>query len=236
MSRTKRILIVGVGGLGHPLAWILARSGLCEVTLADDDVVEEANLHRQILFEAADVGLPKTEAARKALAVACPGTKVAVHDGRILPANAIELVSSFDGVVEGSDNFATKFLVADACHLAKVPVVHGAAVRWHGTALAVGALGRPCYRCVFEDIPMGAQDNCDTAGVMGPVVGIVGAIQADLAIAGLEQRDVAGTLVTYDGKAEVLRRRQVMARGDCELCGERATIRIIDAARYGAGG
>jgi molybdopterin/thiamine biosynthesis adenylyltransferase len=224
---------VGVGGLGSPAAIALARAGVGTLGLADDDEVEASNLHRQILFGEGDVGAKKTAAAARAIARWASGeVRVVVHDTRVLPANAVEIVSQYDVVVEGSDNFATKFLVADACAIARVAVVHGAAVRWYGTALAVGSRGRPCYRCLFEDLPHGHAPNCAEAGVIGPVVGIVGAAQADLAVATLLGQPVAGTLATFDGKADVWRRRTVSPRPGCELCGSEARPRAIDPTRY----
>jgi molybdopterin/thiamine biosynthesis adenylyltransferase len=229
-----RVLLVGVGGLGSPAAIALAHAGVGTLGIADDDVVELSNLHRQILFDEADVGAPKLEAARRALPRWASDIQVCVHPTRLLPHNARDLVSGYDLVVEGSDNFATKFLTADACALEGVAVVHAAAVRWHGTVLAVGAQGRPCYRCLFEDLPTEHAPNCAEAGVMGPVVGIVGALQADLALAMLDGRDVAGTLVTFDGKADELRRRVIRPRRSCALCGEARTMAAIDPARYSA--
>jgi molybdopterin/thiamine biosynthesis adenylyltransferase len=157
---------------------------------------------------------------------------VNVHATRLLPSNAVALVSEYDLVVEGSDNFATKFLAADACALARVPVVHAAAVRWHGTVLAVGASGAPCYRCLFEDLPREDAPNCAEAGVIGPLVGVVGAIQAGLALAIIDGKDASGTLVTFDGKTDALRRITLRARPDCALCGAPAQIDRIDVARY----
>jgi molybdopterin/thiamine biosynthesis adenylyltransferase len=158
--------------------------------------------------------------------------RVNVHPTRLLPTNAVALVAGYDLVVEGSDNFATKFLAADACALARVPVVHAAAVRWHGTVLAVGASGAPCYRCLFEDLPREDAPNCAEAGVIGPLVGVIGAIQAGLALAMIDGNDVAGTLVTFDGKTDVLRRIPLRARPDCALCGAPAQIDRIDVAPY----
>jgi molybdopterin/thiamine biosynthesis adenylyltransferase len=231
------MLLVGVGGLGSPAAIALVRSGVGTIGIADDDEVEVSNLHRQILYGEADVGRSKPLAASLALAAwAEPeSVRVVVHGTRLLPGNALAIVSQYDVVIEGSDNFATKFLVADACALAGVAVVHGAAVRWYGTALAVGPGGRPCYRCLFEDLPNDHSPNCAEAGVMGPVVGVVGAIQADLALrllGGPEASSAYGALVTFDGKADVLRRRTLAPRPDCDLCGAGARIRRIDADRY----
>ncbi len=232
---SRKVLLVGVGGLGSPAAMALAGAGVGTIGLADDDEVEETNLHRQILFSASDVGTKKTTAAGRNLQTwARGGLTVVVHDTRILPVNAVDLVRGYDVVVEGTDNFATKFLVADACAIARVAVVHGAAVRWHGTALAVAAGGRPCYRCLFEDLPTEYSPGCSEAGVVGPAVGVVGAIQADLAISFLHGRAVQGTLVTFDGKARALRRRAIAPRPGCDLCGSGARIRAIDAGRYTA--
>jgi molybdopterin/thiamine biosynthesis adenylyltransferase len=232
----KSALLVGVGGLGSPVAIALAVAGVGTIGLADDDEVEETNLHRQILFREADVGAKKTAAAARSIGVWAGGApvRVVVHDTRLLPANAVELVRGYDVVVEGSDNFATKFLTADACAVAGVAVVHGAAVRWHGTALAVGPEGRPCYRCLFEDLPREYAPGCAEAGVVGPVVGVVGALQADLALAILSGRGPFGTLVTFDGKADVLRRRVIAPRPGCDLCGSDGPTRPIDAGRYSA--
>jgi adenylyltransferase/sulfurtransferase len=210
----------------------VGRLGLC-----DDDVVERTNLHRQILFDDADAsaGTPKLDAAARALGRAAPGVTVVLHRERLTPASAARLVAGYDVVVEGSDNFATKFLASDACALAGVPVVHASAVRWVGTAMAVAAAGRPCYRCVFEDVPRGdARDapNCAEAGVMGPVVGLVAAIQADLALSLLDGQPVAGQLVTFDGRTDAVRRRKVRSRSSCPLCGTAPSIRRIDSTAY----
>lgn len=227
-----RALVVGVGGLGCPAALVLARAGVGTLGLCDDDAVDLGNLHRQILFGEVDVGAPKLDAAATALRRAAGSSlELRLHRTRLLPENALELVRGYDIVLEGSDNFATKFLAADACRLAGVPVVHASAVRWIGTALAVGAAGRPCYRCLFEDLPEGDAPNCAEAGVVGPVVGIVAAAQADLALAILDGRDVTGELVTFDGLAGLLRRRTIAPRPDCALCGA-VRIRSIDAASY----
>jgi molybdopterin/thiamine biosynthesis adenylyltransferase len=231
--RDARVLVVGVGGLGCPALLTLVDAGVRHVALCDDDVVDRTNLHRQILFADADVGEPKLQAAARALRRRAAGIDVVLHETRLLPDNAVALVREADVVLEGSDNFATKFLVADACRLAGVPVVHASAVRWVGTAMAVGAAGGPCYRCLFEDVlPEGDAPNCAEAGVMGPVVGVVAAAQVDLALDLLDGRDAGGTLVTFDGRTGALRRRRVPRRPDCPLCGPAPRIRVIDPASY----
>ena len=229
----SRVLVVGVGGLGCPAALALARAGVGTIGLVDEDLVELGNLHRQILFTPEDVGQPKVDVAARALRAAAPSLVVEAHPTHLLPTNAIDLVSRYDVVLEGSDNFPTKFLAADAAHIAERPIVQGAAIRWHGTALAVSPSGRPCYRCVFEDVPQAHVPNCAEAGVMGPVVGVVGAIMADLALSLLAGEDVAGELVTFDGKDGRARRRRLSARPTCPLCGANAIDRLV-ASRYEA--
>jgi adenylyltransferase/sulfurtransferase len=230
-----RVLLVGVGGLGCPAAIALARAGVGVLGIADEDEVDVSNLHRQILFADADIGRSKAPVAAAALSRMTPAdrpVRVEVHETRLLPSNAVALVERYDLVVEGSDNFATKFLTADACMLAGRPVVHAAAVRWHGTALAVGPRGGPCYRCLFEDVPLENAPNCAEAGVVGPMVGVVAAAQADLALSLLAGEDVTGELFAFDGKSLEVRRRRIGRRRACRLCGDGERIAGILARRY----
>ncbi len=227
-----RVLIVGVGGLGCPSALTLAHAGVGVLGLCDDDVVELGNLHRQILFGQGDVATPKLDAAARVLRDAAPSVSLRLHRTRLLPDNAVSLVREYDVVLEGSDNFATKFLAADACAIAGVPVVHASAVGWVGTAMAVGAQGKPCYRCLFEDVPGDGAPGCADAGVVGPVVGVVAAAQADLALGLVDCAPVEGQLVTFDGRLDQLRRRRVPSRSDCALCGQAARIRRIEPDAY----
>jgi molybdopterin/thiamine biosynthesis adenylyltransferase len=232
-----RALVVGVGGIGGPAAMMLARAGVGTIGLCDDDVVDVTNLHRQIIFSEGDAAArrSKVDAARDALHAAAPSVDVRLHRSRLLPEVAVEMVREYDVVLEGADNFATKFLAADACVLAGVPVVHASAVRWVATALAVGARGLPCYRCLFEDVPADAGEGCSEAGVMGPVPGLIAAVQVDLALAMIDAAGterVEGELVTFDGRTDALRRRTVRARADCPLCGTSRRIRRITPQAY----
>lgn len=232
-----RVLMVGLGGLGCPAALVLARAGVGVLGLCDDDAIERSNLHRQILFTEGDVGASKVDASARAirgLARAGHPPELRLHRTRLLPDNALSIVSEYDVVLEGADNFATKFLAADACALARVAVVHASAVRWVGTAFAIGPEGRPCYRCLFEDVlPADEAPSCAEAGVMGPVVGVLAAAQVDLALSLLDGSPVAGELVTFDGRTDVLRRRAIARRADCALCGRRpGRIERIDPERY----
>ncbi|MGC4088478.1 MAG: HesA/MoeB/ThiF family protein [Polyangiaceae bacterium] len=231
----RRLLVVGAGGLGCPALLGLADSG-ATLVLADDDVVELGNLHRQLLFRESDLGRDKLDAARDALlAEGVPESRIELVRSRFLPDNALSLARSVDLVLEGSDNFATKFLVADACHLAERPVVHGAAVRLQGTVWCVAAQGKPCYRCLFEDVPPGAQQNCAEAGVLGPVVGLCGALMAELALSLLCGADAhLGHVLTIDGRRNRLRRVGVSPRPECPLCGAAPSIFEIEETRYTA--
>ena len=225
-------LIVGVGGLGCPAALALARAGIA-LRLCDDDKVELHNLHRQILFSDGDVGQDKLDAARGALLEAGAPEVQLVRD-RLVPETAPALLEGVAVVLEGADNFATKFLAADAGHLFGVPVVHGAAVRWHGTVLLASSTGAPCYRCIFEDLlPSDEAPNCSTAGALGPAVGVVGALMADLALDVLSgDTSRAGSVFSFDGKSGQLRGTRIAPRASCDLCGETASIRSIRAERY----
>ncbi len=233
----QRVLIVGLGGLGCPAAIALAAAGVGELHICDDDIVDLTNLHRQVLFEPEDVGRHKIDAGLERLRK-YGDTRLISHRTRLLPENARSLVADVDLVVEGADNFATKFLAADACHLESRPIVHGAAVRMVGTALSVAARGAPCYRCVFEDLlPPEDAPNCTGAGVMGPVVGVVGALMADLALDVLTgDQTRQGSLFSYDGKKNRLREVRVSGRKACPLCDRSASesIREISRELYGA--
>jgi adenylyltransferase/sulfurtransferase len=231
---TASVLVVGVGGLGCPAAMALARAGVGRIGLADDDLIDPTNLHRQILFEDEDVGRPKVATAAQALRRAAPDVSVVQHATRLLPDNALELVHSYDLIIEGADNYPTKFLAADVARIAERPIVHAAALRWYGTVLAVGPRGGPCYRCLFEDLPEEDLPNCDDAGVVGPVLGIVAAVQADLALTILagEGAEAEGELFTFDGKTLKVRRTKSSPRIDCQLCGRGRSLKDIDPGRY----
>lgn len=229
------VALVGVGGLGCPAALCLARAGV-SLRLLDEDRVERANLHRQVLFGEGDIGRAKVDAAVDALrrdGAAQPLDAVTAH---VTPDRALDLLRGADVVVEGSDNFATKFLVADACAALCVPVVHGACVAWRGTVLAVRYGAGACYRCVFEDLPTGDAVDCATAGVYGPVTSVVGALMAAEAlrlIAG--DRDTPGTLSRYDGWAQTFRASRVARRRSCAACGDEVGAPALTPERYFVG-
>ncbi len=233
--RETHALIVGAGGLGCPAARVLVRAGVGRLTLLDDERVDESNLHRQTLYEPSDVGRAKTEAARARLlqeAAARGRTcEVVAREIRVTPEHAVQLVGGHDVVLDGTDNFASKFLLADACALAGVPLVQAGAVRWVGWVM--GALpGRSaCLRCVFEDVPRGREDTCAASGVVGPVVGVIAAQQALIALRLLRgEAAAAGVLYSYDGLAGAFRGRSVSRQPRCPLCS--GIIKDTELARY----
>lgn len=225
--------MVGAGGIGAPAALALVRGGLERLEIADDDDVELSNLHRQILFTDHDVGRPKLDAFADALRRLAPGLEIVLHRTRVMPDTALALIDDRSIVIDATDNFASRFLLADAAHLARASVVHAAAVRWQATVIAASPGGRPCYRCLFEDLPPGPAPDCATAGVAGPVCGVAGALAADAAlriIAG--DAGAFGAITTYDGLRDVLRRVPVSRRPHCELCGDAPRVRALAEERY----
>ena len=232
---SANVVIVGAGGIGAPAALALVVGGVRRITVVDDDRVDVSNLHRQILFTANDVGRPKLEAFAEALEKRVAGVVVSLVAGRALPLTVAHIVAEAAVVLDATDNFASRFLLADACALARIPVVHAAAVRWQATVLAVPATGRPCYRCLFEDLPTGAAPDCATAGVVGPVCGVAGALAADRMLRILAgDASAYGHIVTYDGQKDALRSVPLRARPECALCGSTPAISTIDASRYSA--
>jgi adenylyltransferase/sulfurtransferase len=227
-----RILLVGIGGVGAPCAVALAEAGVGNLLLVDEDTVEIENLHRQILFFDSDVGKSKPEVAKRALEARRARVTVEALVGRALPATVARLVDGVHAVVDATDNFASRFLLADACHLAGVPIVHAAAIRWMGTAVSTAPGGRPCYRCLFEDLPVQAPD-CATAGIVGPVCGVIGGIAAEMALlAATGNARLFGYVATFDGKTDALRLVPIAKRGSCPLCGNEPTILDLDETRY----
>ena len=226
MSSGHRILVVGAGGLGSPVLRLLAESAVEHVTVVDDDVVEESNLHRQTLYTEKDLGRSKTECVRERLFDAAPELSVTVVEGRFVPSTAMKLLAGHTLVVEGADNLATKFLVADAAHLAEIPAVQAGAVRWNGWALCA-LPDSACLRCLFEDIPRDRVEACAEAGVVGPVVGVLGALQAALVFRLLAGELPGGELWHYHGLEGVLRKTRVRRRSECPLCsGEIQDLRM----------
>lgn len=226
MSRVDRVLVVGAGGLSSPVLRLLVGRGRTHLTVVDDDVVDESNLHRQTLYSEPDVGRSKVERAEVTLRALGPHVSLQMVEGRFVPETALELLADHTMVIEGADNLATKFLVADAAHIAGVPAVQAGAVRWSGWAYCA-VPGSACLRCLFEDIPRDRVETCAEAGVVGPVVGVLGGLQAAFAFRLLQGEHPRGELWHYDALRGALRKALVRRRGDCPLCnGEIQDLRV----------
>jgi adenylyltransferase/sulfurtransferase len=227
-----RALVVGVGGLGSPAALYLASAGVGTLVLVDDDRVDESNLQRQVIFDTADVGRPKVEAAAVRLRARHPDLHVEPIARRLDETNARQLVAAVDVVVDGADNFATRYLVNDACVLERRPNVFGSVSQFDGQVAVFAAADGPCYRCLHPDPPPdGLILNCADAGVLGVLPGVIGMLQAVEAIkiiAGIGS-PLVGRLLTYD--ALRMRVRDITLPRDpaCPACGARPTITTLKA-------
>src|SRR5262245_10674427 len=227
-----RVLIVGAGGLGSPAALYLAAAGVGHITLVDFDAVDETNLQRQILYSTADVGQSKLAVAAARLRALNPHITVDVHESPFSPANGMELVSAADVVLDGSDNFSTRYLVNDACVFARKPNVYGSVFRFEGQASVFATRGGPCYRCLHpEPPPPGLIPNCADAGVLGVLPGVIGTIQATEAIKLIVGAGdpLIGRLVLYDALRARMREIGLARDPACPVCGDQPTIRSLVA-------
>ena len=220
--RNAKVLIIGAGGLGSPLALYLAAAGVGTLGLVDDDVVALSNSQRQILFHTSDVGRKKTDAAKDALTALNPGVTVDMHAVRLTAANAAALIGAYDIIAEGSDNFETRFLVHDTCFALKKILVSAAVTEFDGQLATWRGheAGKPCYRCLFPAPPPGGVANCSETGVLGAAAGVMGSLQAlevlkEITGAG---ESLAGRLLIYDALAARFRTISVPPDPACPLC------------------
>jgi molybdopterin/thiamine biosynthesis adenylyltransferase len=232
--KAARVLVVGAGGLGSPVLLYLAAAGVGTLGIVDDDRVSLDNLQRQIVHTTAAVGAPKVESARETLARLNPHVTVETFDVRLDAANAADIVSRFDIVADGSDNFATRYLVSDACYFARRPLVHAAVGPFDGYLTTLKPFAKtadgtpyPSYRCIFPEAPPpGTVPNCSEVGVLGSVVGVVGTLQATEVvkeIAGVGE-SLAGRLLLYDAKEPRFETVRVAWDPDNPLTGRAPTI------------
>jgi molybdopterin/thiamine biosynthesis adenylyltransferase len=229
------VLLIGAGGLGCGAALALAAGGARQLIVVDDDVVDESNLHRQILHAESAIGQPKVESLARTLAERFPGVEVKPVLGRFEAGTAERLLADCAVAIDGSDNLSTKFLANDAAVLARRPLVHGAAVETWGQLLTVPAGGHPCYRCLFEELPPPEADapSCAEAGVLGPVPGVIGALQAAEALRILrgETPAFAGRVIRYDSRLMTMRSVHFRRNPGCGVCGDRPTITSLTSSR-----
>jgi molybdopterin/thiamine biosynthesis adenylyltransferase len=231
-----RVLVIGAGGLGSPVASYLARAGVGTLGIVDSDGVELSNLHRQILYSSDDIGKKKAIAAQNRLQKVNPDVRVIPYVLRLTSENIMEVIKEYDIVVDGTDNFPTRYLVNDACILAKKILVFGAFFRYEGQAMVIKPGEGPCIRCMFpEPPPPGLVPSCQEAGVLGALAGVIGLIQATETLKLILEigKPVIGKLILFDALEMDLMKVNVRKDKNCPICGEEPTIReLIDYERF----
>jgi len=230
--KNAKVLLIGTGGLGAPLGLYLAAAGVGRLGLVDFDVVDFTNLQRQVTFGSDDIGKPKTEAARARLSNLNPDIQIDALETKLTSENALELFKDFDVIVDGTDNFPTRYLVNDACILLGKPNVYGSIFRFEGQATVFGMPEGPCYRCLYpEPPPPGLVPSCAEGGVLGVLPGIVGSIQAMETIKLILGRgeNLVGRLLLFDALAMKFRELKLRKNPNCPMCGAHRTInQLID--------
>ncbi|MSU64014.1 MAG: molybdopterin-synthase adenylyltransferase MoeB [Pedosphaera sp.] len=231
------VLCIGAGGLGSPIAMYLAAAGIGKIGVLDFDTVDFSNLQRQIIHGTEDVGRPKTDSAKETINSINPNVEVIIHKTRISSENAIEIISQYDIVVDGTDNFPTRYLTNDACVLLKKANVYGSIFRFEGQASVFAPhLGGPCYRCLYpEPPPPGMVPSCAEGGVLGVLPGIIGCIQATeiLKLALGKGSSLNGRLLLFNALDMKFRELKLRRDPQCPLCGENPTItHLIDYEQF----
>ena len=231
----SKVLVIGAGGLGSPLLLYLAAAGVGTICIVDDDKVDLSNLQRQVIHATKNIGRPKVDSAAETIAQINPDVSVERHYQRLNEANALELIESYDLIADGSDNFATRFLVNDATYFAKKTLVSGAILRYDAQLSTFKAyLGgeNPCYRCLFPaPPPPGMVPSCAEAGVLGALCGMVGSLQAAEVIKELlgAEESLSGSLLIVDGWRTEFRKVRIKPDPACALCGAQASISDLSA-------
>lgn len=230
-----RVLVVGAGGLGAPLLLYLAAAGIGTLGVVDDDVVDLSNLQRQVIHATSRIGMSKVESAALSVAEVNPDVTLVPHAERLTPDNVLRLIADYDIVADGSDNFETRFLLNDACHLAGKTLVSGAILRFEGqVATFKSHLGSdyPCYRCLYRDPPPpGMIPSCSEGGVLGALAGTVGSLQATEVLKEAMEigETMAGQLILYDALDATFRKIKLPRDAACPLCGDQPTITDLSA-------
>ena len=221
--KNARVLVVGAGGLGSPVLLYLAAAGVGTIGVVDDDVVDNSNLQRQVIHRDADIGMPMVFSAKAAMEAQNPKVVVLPYQRRLDEDNAAELFADFDLVLDGTDNFATRYLVNRTCVAQGVPLIAGALTQWEGQISTYDpANGAPCYQCIFPEAPAaGLAPSCAEAGVVGPLPGVIGAMMAvevvkEITGAGEGMR---GQMLIYDALYAESRKIKLKQRADCPICG-----------------
>lgn len=223
----SRVLVVGVGGLGSPAALYLAAAGVGTLGLVDGDLVERSNLQRQVLHSTSRLGQAKVESARLLLTDINPEVKIEVHPYRLSAQNAEAIIPQYDVIIDGTDNFPSRYLLNDACVLAGKPLVHGSLLRWDGQVTVFWPGRGPCYRCLFPSPPAeGLLPTCQEAGIMGAVAGVIGTLQALEAIKIIlgAGEPLVGRLLLFSGQSAKWEKVRLERDPHCVICGEHPTL------------
>ncbi len=231
-----KVLIIGAGGLGSPAAFYLAAAGVGKIGLVDNDEVEISNLQRQILHSTSNIGRPKTSSAKERLTDLNPDVEVIAHEARVTSENILNIIKDYDIVIDGSDNFPTRYLVNDACVMADKPLSHGGIFRFDGQAITILPGEGPCYRCLFsEPPPPGLVPSCQEAGILGAVAGVIGVIQANEVLKFILNIGelLVGKLLIFNALESSFRQVSVPQDKNCPVCGENPTItELIDYEEF----
>jgi molybdopterin/thiamine biosynthesis adenylyltransferase/rhodanese-related sulfurtransferase len=234
--KAASVLLIGAGGLGSPLGLYLAAAGVGRIGLVDFDVVDFSNLQRQVLHGTPDVGRPKLHSARDRLAAINPEVRLDLYETRLTSANALQLFAPYDVIIDGTDNFPTRYLVNDACVLLGKANVYGSIFRFEGQASVFYPPHGPCYRCLYpEPPPPGEVPSCAEGGVLGILPGLVGCIQATEAVKLIlgQGSPLVGRLLLYDALAMSFREFKVRRNPDCPVCGDKPSItKLIDYEQF----
>lgn len=234
--KSASILIIGAGGLGCPLALYLAAAGVGHLGIVDNDVVDESNLQRQVLYTIDDIGKPKVDCAAARLRQLNPYIKISCHAELLTSANALQLIEPYDLVIDGTDNFPTRYLVNDACVLLNKPNIYGSIFRFDGQATVFNYQQGPCYRCLYPTPPPpGLVPSCAEGGVLGVLPAIIASIQATEAIKMLTNigNSLSGKLLLYDALQMEFEYLQIEKNPDCPLCGKQPSIHaLIDYQQF----
>jgi adenylyltransferase/sulfurtransferase len=232
------VLVLGAGGLGAPIIQYLAAAGVGTLGIADDDEVELSNLQRQVIHGDDDVGRKKVDSAAEFVADLNPDVDVRKHEMRVTPDNIEELIDGYDFVVDGTDNFETRYLVNDACTLAGIPFSHGSIFRFEGQVTTfAGDDDSPCYRCLFPEAPpAGMVPNCATAGVLGVLPGTVGCLQATETVKHImgKGESLDGSMLFFDALDMEFDKVEIPKQDDCPVCGDDPAIESVHDVEYTA--
>ena len=234
--KAAKILLVGTGGLGAPLGLYLSAAGIGKLGLVDFDTVDFSNLQRQVIHGTKDVGRPKLDSAREKIRDINPNVRVETYEAMLTSDNALDIIAGYDIVIDGTDNFPTRYLVNDACVLLNKPNVYGSIFRFEGQASVFDARQGPCYRCLYpEPPPPGLVPSCAEGGVLGILPGIIGLVQATEAVKLIlgSGRTLVGRLILYDALQMKFRELKLRKNPKCPLCGEQPTIKaLIDYQQF----